>query len=293
MATETRKVEVTVSAGTRPLVDVRNLHGTIRLRGEDRIDVQVRATLKLTTDSEAEADEMAGELQRGIRADGGRVHVHYPRSEGRSGFGRLRDTAEQGGRLEIDYEIAAPSGSSVELSLVNGTVAVQAIEGRARIRMVNGNFEVQDIGQDVSMQYVNAGGSVRRTGGQVHVHYTNGGLEVVEPDGEVSVHVVNGRVEVKNARAAVNMRGVSGTYILSGPIGAEVKIWSGQGSIRLDLPEDSRFELDAKSTLGSVTSELDVRDGGGGRGRLPRVRLRSEVGSIELRKLREPEPAGV
>ena len=66
------------------------------------------------------------------------------------------------------------------------------------------------------------------------------------------------------------------------------------GKITLNLPHDSRFRLDADSSLGSVTSELAVHDTGrSSDGDAPLVSLHSETGRIEIRATREAATAGV
>jgi DUF4097 and DUF4098 domain-containing protein YvlB len=208
-------------------------------------------------------------------------------------FSALREIFGHGRHLEIDVQVLAPRGCSLALRLANGPTTVAQIGGDARIHMVNGRFELADVGGDLTVHHVNGRGAVRNIAGSVEMHYTNGALEIDRAGGDVNLHLVNGRVEIRHAGSSVNVRGVSGSIDLTGAIRGDVKVSNSHGRITLNVPGNSRFKLDARSAIGTVSSELDVRDVAGVQGDAPHVDLRSETGRIELRALRQAEPAAV
>ena len=293
MPNHTREISRTFDCGSEPRIDIRMVNGRVEVQGEERADVRVGAVVRFRAASDDEANELMRALEDGIYADGDQVCVHSPDAEDGSLFGALREIFGRGRHLEIDLEVVAPRGCSLALHLVNGSVTVARVGGNARVHMVNGRFEVADVGGDLAIHHVNGRGAVRNIAGSVDMHYTNGALEIERAGGEVNLHLVNGRVEIRDAGSSVNVRGNSGSFELTGAIRGDVKVSNSHGRITLNVPGDSRFKLDARSSVGTVSSELDVRDSAGVQGDAPFVSLRSETGRIELRALRQAEPAGV
>jgi hypothetical protein len=289
----TRELTKTFDAGATPRLDLRTVNGAVSARGEDRQDVRVIATVRFRAETDEEVAELQRAIDDGMYADGDRVSVHAPEAGGGSFLGVMRGVFRYRRHLEIDLDVRAPRGASLTLHHVNRPVELRQLGGDIHVHMVNGRFEVIDAGGDLDFYHVNGHGSVRNVAGAVEMHYTNGHVEVERVAGDTRLHLVNGRVDVLDAGASVSVKGVSGTYSFSGPVRGDVTMSNAHGRITLNVPRDSRFRLDAQSAIGQVSSELEVRDGGDGLGDAPRVSLRSETGRIELRQLRQAEPAGV
>jgi hypothetical protein len=292
-----RETTLNLEAGDRPEIHVSNVRGNVRVRGDDRNDVQVTARARFDAASDAEADEMLADLTRHIRAEYGRVEIKSPRGErhrsfrfGRGGGGRWAWAAAlQFGEsaTSIDYEVLAPRGHSVDLKLVHGDAVVQAAGGGLRAHLVNGACTLEDV-HGVSAHLVNGVATLLRASGNVDLKLTNGRLLLQDVRGNTTFHLVNGNAEILDPSGSVNGSCVSGRLEFTGAVRSDVSLHTAHGGIVLTVPADSRFRLDAWSGLGSVTSELEVRDAGPGAGPAPSVSLRTETGSIELRRLREP-----
>ena len=294
MTQYTREITRTLECGPGPRIEIRTVHGPVRVRGADHTGVHLAATLRFRAESDEEADELVEAFESGLSVEGERVRIQAPALEGgRKLFGGLRGAFGSHHRVEIELSVSAPWGASVSIHHINGIIELQELQGDARVRLVNGDVNARDIGGSVRMSHVNGKTIVRNAGGRVDVHQTNGDVEVVRTGGDIKLNIVNGRVDIREPGRAVAVRGVSGAYSLSGPIRDHVSMANGHGTITLNLPRDSRFQLDARSALGRVTSELEVREGDGAGARAPRVSLRSETGSIELRALREAAVGGV
>jgi hypothetical protein len=294
MPNYTREVVRSFETGPAPRLDVRTTNGSVTVRGEDRQDVAIHAWARFRAPDDEAAEELVAAIEQGIYHEEDRVNAHAPDSEGDAPlFGVLRHMTAHRTRLELDFDIAAPRGCSLSLRMVNGSLEVREVGRDVKGHIVNGRYELSDLGGDLSMQYVNARGTLRRIAGSVDLSYTNGDLDVEGVGGSFDLHLVNGRVDIRNAAGKVSARGVSGSYSLTSAIRDDVTMSNAHGRIVLAVPSDSRFKLDATSSLGSVTSELDVRERGAGHGEAPSVTLRSETGSIELRTKRERTTAGV
>jgi DUF4097 and DUF4098 domain-containing protein YvlB len=169
---------------------------------------------------------------------------------------------------------------------VNGHVAARGISGDSTIHIVNGPLELEGIGGEVTVRLINGRASLQGIGGDVSVTLTSGPLRIEGAAGDVNFAVVNAQVSVTDPDADVSGRAVNGTIEVTGRITGDVSLENAHGSIVLNVPADSRFELDATSQLGSVDSELPVRDESRGHGdHSPSVSLRSQTGNISLRAL--------
>jgi hypothetical protein len=288
-----REISRTFDAGLTPRLDIRTVSGSVEVRGEDRSDIRICLKARFRASTDEEAAQLIRAIEDGLSVEGDRVGVHSPDADGGSVFGTLRQVFGHGRHLEIDVEVVAPRGCSLALRLVNGPATVTRVGGNTRVHMVNGRFEVADVGGDLTVHHVNGRGAIRNVAGSVEMHYTNGALEIDRAGGDVNLHLVNGRVEIRDPGGDVSVRGVSGSFELTGAIRGDVKVSNSHGRITLNVPGDSRFKLDARSAIGTVSSEFDVRDTADVQGDAPHVDLRSETGRIELRALREAQPAGV
>ena len=293
-----RETSRTLDAGRQPAIEVRNPNGSVRVRGEDRGDVYIVAKATFSAVSEDEAAGLLRAIEEAIELQGNNsVRVQSPEA-GRPGFlpGFVSGALGWGHGLQLDYEIVAPHGSSAVIQLVHGHAEARQIGGDVRVHLVNGSFRLEDIGADAAVRMLNGNGNAVRIAGDVDVTMTNGRLELEAPGSDTEFQIVNGDVDIKHAGGDIRGHGISGRIELEGAIRGDVTLHTGHGRIVLKVPAHSRFELDAQSILGSVTSELDVRDveGGGRPGpETPRVTLRIQTGNIELRRLREAEPASV
>jgi DUF4097 and DUF4098 domain-containing protein YvlB len=299
MPSYNRETTVHLDAGSRPEIRISSISGNIHVRGEDRGNVLVTARAQFDATSEGDADEMLAELTRHIRAEQGRVEITAPSGRrhggfrwGRGGFRWAMAAALELGESHsrIDYEIAAPVGYGIETKLLHGDVSIRDAGRGVNLHLVNGSCNVEDSG-DVHATLVNGSATVLRASADVDLKLTNGRLLLTDIQGDLNLNLVHGNIEVLNPGGAVNGQCVSGRMVLTGVVRSDVSLHTAHGSIVLTVPADSRFQLDAWSGLGSVTSELEVRDSAPGGGTAPSVSLRTETGSIELRRLRDREPA--
>ncbi len=163
---ETR--ELNVSAGNLVNVDARR-NGGVRVKGENRPDVLVRACINTvgTTDEEARA------LAKNIRIETGST---------------IR--AESGGEesnWSVSYEILVPRSTNLKLTAHNGGIAISSVEGHVEFETTNGGVSLMDVAGDVRGRTTNGGvkvdlsGSTWRGSG-LDVQTTNGGVHLTMPE---------------------------------------------------------------------------------------------------------------
>ena len=128
-----------------------------------------------------------------------------------------------------------------------------------------------------------------------------GEIEVWGIEGEVDIQVDVGRVDFTDVRASesLSVRTDVAQILFKGRLvaGAKYDLRSDVGEIVMTLPDDSSFELNAESDVGGVGIEFDMSNqdiqsafvgahmrGTVGEGPMADLRLRSNVGSIEIKK---------
>jgi DUF4097 and DUF4098 domain-containing protein YvlB len=181
--------EVTIPAtGTRITVDeLRN--GGVSVKGWARNEIWVRAQIRTNADSEAEARQLAREVQ--IETSGLRVRAEGP----------LR-TADQ--HWSVGFEIFVPHHSDLTLAARNGGIHVADVHGDIDFETHNGGVSLERLGGDVSGHTRNGGVSIdldgeRWEGQRLDVETRNGGVKVEIPQNysaRVETETVNGPIKV-------------------------------------------------------------------------------------------------
>jgi hypothetical protein len=94
--------------------------------------------------------------------------------------------------------------------------------------------------------------------------------------------VHNGPASLRDVRAGIEASSTNGPISYEGAVRGNFDIRSTRGGIVLELPSDSRFELDAEAERCEVYSDFDVRDSAPQAfdETVPKVVLRSERGKI-------------
>jgi Toastrack DUF4097 len=178
--------EHTLGAGGRLSVDARP-NGGIEVEGWDRNEVRLEAKVVGQADTEAEARQVASEVQietsNTIRADG-------PRSTNRRSWW-------------VSYRLHVPRNAELALTSTNGGISVRATRGDLELETSNGGLHLDDVGGKVRGRTTNGGVNVRLTGHEwagegVELRTSNGGVRLQVPD-DYNAHLetgtTNGRIQ--------------------------------------------------------------------------------------------------
>ena len=191
--------QFTLGAGS---VTAETSNGGVRVTGESRNDILVRAMVMAHGRTAADAREIAKQV---TVTTSGRIRATGPRAYNREGWW-------------VSFRIQAPHNTDVELNSSNGSLSVTNVRGRMNLRTSNGSINLMDVGgnviADTSNGSVNASLSGTRWEGQ--------GLDVSTSNGSVRLNVP----ENYNARL------VAGTSNGSISVGFPVLV---QGRINRDI----------------------------------------------------------
>ncbi len=264
-------IEMTLTMPSGRRMDVLNANGKIRIVGEDRDDIYVRARKH----ARAECSEAAGDLLDSIGLDQNVVNgvleleVVIPRRWNRHGT--------------ADLDICVPRGLEVHAQTSNGKLCVQGLRCAFHAQSSNGSVRVDDVVGDVDITTANAKVVCGCTVGRLIARSSNGKIQVGDHRGPLDASTSNGLIHAHLHELA--REGVS--------------LATSNGRIVLELPADSDAEVDVRVDNGVIRSDFDLGGTGGGeepggrvRGRLGRggapIRLRTSNGTISLRE-NEPD----
>jgi len=174
--------------------------------------------------------------------------------------------------LSISYELVVPTETKLHSSTGSGHQTITGIRGPLRANTGSGGLTLSRIGGEVradsgsgniemesvaARAYATAGsGSIRALGiAGGFVASTGSGrvtLEQTAP-GDVQVKTGSGSVEVTRLRGGLEASTGSGHIEVKGEPTAEWKLSAGSGSIELSLPSQAAFDLNARSSSGTIT----------------------------------------
>jgi hypothetical protein len=199
-------------------VEIVNTNGDIEV-GIGRAEwASVEATMSARAMTDERAKALLGEANIDEQATPGHVKLSM-----------MRD--RRSGGLEVDYKLAVPNDTRVELTTNNGTLKVNGLSGHVKGVVTNGTIDMTGLHGSVDVASVNGHIVVR----------------MAEVTDRVRIEATNGRITLevpKNTKATLNARSVNGNISVSG----------------LNTPEASGRRIrTVESQINGGGPELDVR----------------------------------
>jgi DUF4097 and DUF4098 domain-containing protein YvlB len=219
----------TFDARPGALLVLSNVNGRITIHSSNEPRIRLHAEKKVQSrDPEAARRAMAEMSIDVTPGDGGlRVVTHEPRSLSDGFWSFLFGEHVES---SVTYDVVVPRTMDLDVSNVNGTVAVSDITGRLRLETTNGKIDMA------------------RCAGTVDASTTNGGIRAellqVSPGRDLSFETTNGRI----------------TLIVPASLAADIDADTTNGSITTDLPVTAKT-FESNSLRGAI-------NGGGPRLRL-------------------------
>jgi DUF4097 and DUF4098 domain-containing protein YvlB len=174
--------EQTLVASGAITVDGRQ-NGGVSIKGWDRNEVLLRARIETNAPTQAEADQLAGQ----IRIETTALNIHAEGPEGRDNYG-----------WHVSYEIFVPRQTDLSLTAHNGGISIKEVTGKIQFKTLNGGVNLVNVGGSVQGTTTNGGVNVvlngmRWEGEVLNVKTTNGGVNIIMPD-NYSAHFETGTV---------------------------------------------------------------------------------------------------
>ncbi|MGB9893155.1 MAG: DUF4097 family beta strand repeat-containing protein [Candidatus Saccharicenans sp.] len=284
------KFERTEKLAKDGTVIVNNVSGDIKFLVWKEEKVKIEAVKYATGATEAKAKENAEKVTIEVTAEPGLVRIETKYPESRKWFGGDSN-------VTVDYTIWIPEQASIESKSVSGDVQVEKAGGSVKVSTVSGSVTVLGGKKSISAKAVSGDIKVMEAEGDCELNSVSGDIQVNQVKGSVEAEVVSGIIRLQDIKEAkrVSAKSISGTVEYRGQVLADgsYRFSSHSGEVRLFLPVDSSFDLEASSFSGSVTTDFPVevmgklsgktlqgRVGKGG----AEVSAKAFSGSVEIRK---------
>jgi hypothetical protein len=279
-----RTIERTFGAGERPSVRVTLVRGALNVRGEDRGDIQVTATLHIDS-FDRDGEEQLQHIDVPIEQHDDEVVIgpaEYDEDDEVGGgvvglfFGLAR-------RPRVDIDVRVPWRCAVHTTHRVGPTAIEGVRAPVHAESRTGRVRVSDVEGPVAIEGRTGQVEVHDVRGPVSVDSRTGRVDLRDVTGEVSCSARTGAVQLRDCPGPFRIASRTGAVAYEGPVTHNGDIEVHTGTITLAVPRDAAFFLDAESMRGSVRSELSV-DGGRGEppADAPTVRLRASTGTIRI-----------
>jgi hypothetical protein len=167
------------------------------------------------------------------------------------------------GNLELDV----PRGSTVQIKGNTGDISVAGVAD-ARLKTLSGDIEVQRVTKSIEAWSANGVIVVRNSSGRVRLETISGeivasDLTTDKPGDEFFVKSVSGEITLaKLAHTHVEASSSNSSIDFMGALaeGGLYTLKSHSGSVRLSLPSDSSFQLNAKvHHSGEIITDFPIR----------------------------------
>ncbi len=208
-------------------------------------------------------------------------------------IGRIEDS-ELTRHISIDYDLTVPAQTRLNSHTGSGDTAISGLQLPLTARTGSGNITVENIAAD---SRINSGsGELKINGikgslhagtgsGNIHAEGVAGEITATTGSGNVDLHQVSaGDVKVETGSGTVKLRGVKGGLRAStgsGDIQAEGeathdwRLGAGSGNITLRLPPQAAFDLDARTSSGTLKVNRPVTV----QGSIAKNHIQGKVGS--------------
>ena len=194
--------------------------------------------------------------------------------------------------ISISYEVVVPAATRLKAHSGSGAQNIDGIGGPLEVNAGSGSVKISNIGSTVRAETGSGNMDIDHVQGDVRAHAGSGSIRATDIHGGFEGNTGSGRitlsqsapgaVHVETGSGGMELRGVRGTLEAragSGGITAEGAptggwlVHSGSGSIHLRLPSDAAFDLDARTSSGSISLDHPVTV----QGKMGRKEIRGKV----------------
>jgi len=198
-----------------------------------------------------------------------------------------------GKKVSISYEITVPASSQVIANAGSGSISVSDIAAPVEAHTGSGSIKLASISGPVTARAGSGSIDADGVGGEFHGSTGSGRITMLQTaPGDVNVSTGSGNSDLKGVVGGVRASAGSGRITVEGRMTADWNLDTGSGAVRVALPEDAAFDLDAETGSGgieighslTVTGKISKKHlrgsvGGGG----PELRIDTGSGGIQIR----------
>ncbi len=211
--------------------------------------------------------------------------------DGRLRVGHVKGN-KYGRNTSISYEIVVPFDTEVKSHTGSGSQEVAGVSAPVEVHTGSGSTTLTDIGGPVSAS--SGSGSIKADGiagafkaragsgsitangiaGAFEAHAGSGSIRLTQnAPGDVVVTTGSGSSDLRGIVGALRAKAGSGRIVVVGQQAGDWYLDTGSGSVKVSLPDDAAFELDAETGSGGIdiSHPLTVQ------GRISKKHIRGQV----------------
>ncbi len=286
----TRTVEKTFTVQPGGNLKVRTSGGDIKVLTGPGNDVKVTAIEQIHADTDSKADELLKDLELTIEQQGNNVTAtaKYEKSMGWH-IGNWPP-------VNVSFTVVVPVRYNVDLGTSGGDVALESINGHARLRTSGGNLKIDRVegevdggtsGGDISLHEGTANVKLSTSGGNIHVDRAGGEADLSTSGGDIVINSVQGRLTAATSGGDVRAS-------IEGALKGDCKLTTSGGTVVVNVDKAAAFDLKAHTSGGDVDAAgitISIDKGGLRRSSLagkvngggPELYLGSSGGDIRIR----------
>jgi hypothetical protein len=262
--------EQSLSVDGRILLDVSTGSGSIKVVTGESDRAEIKGKIKVgggsffSRRSASEREELVAHLESNppVSLEDGRLEV-----------GHIKDKAYKR-NVSISYEIVVPPGTEVISHTGSGSQSITGVAGPVEARTGSGKVTLTDIGGAVNARTGSGAIRANEIAGPFEAHTGSGSVRLTQvAPGDVVVTTGSGSSELHGVVGALRVKAGSGRVEIDGQQHGNWNVDTGSGSVRVTLPNDAAFELDAQTGSGGITVDhpLTVQ------GKISKKHLRGDV----------------
>lgn len=245
------------SVGKASALLVVNISGNIQVVPGTGDQIDVQAMKRVWAPNLEEGKRRLADVTVEAYATGSRVELrveHNPR--------------KNTGNVNVEFTIKVPPDGSVDLRSVSGDLRVTNVRGEVRVQTVNGNLALETTPRLASVKTVGGDIQLTNTGAdtQLSLSSMNGNVLIQTLSARsLELNTINGDVRIVGWTGdRANLRTLSGDLDLSASFAkaGRYDIESHSGNIRLSLPDQPGFELEANTYNGRIRVDFSIKSEG-------------------------------
>ncbi|ANS75802.1 hypothetical protein AWM70_15410 [Paenibacillus yonginensis] len=260
-------LEISLPSETRKL-SVDGINGNITISREAVFHVQVQYKVYVDSGNLQEAASIADQTEVQV-APGGTLGL------------KVRDASygPSGKRHpKVNMNIVIPFNRSLTLNVTttNGNLLVKNLAaddvvletGNGKIDLINllGNFKASTLNGDVHVSGFQGNLAASSQGGNLSADHVQGHLKlsalvgdiaVMNTTGDIDVNTKNGNLDIEEVPKTLNAQTLNGmVQVKSNVVGGDWDVYSAVGELRITLPEQADYTLEASSGYGGIETNL-------------------------------------
>ena len=202
---------------------------------------------------------------------------------GSKGFGVGPAWITFGRTPSVGVRIRCPEDSDLECATASADVAATGRLGNVELKPASGDIAVEHV---TALRVQSASGDVRAAtvDGEARLQTVSGDVRLGTVTGPASATLVSGDFSIDDAHTDLSAKTVSGDQRIGSIREGQINVQSVSGDVRIGVRRGTRLRIDANSTSGDVSSELDVKDmpSEGSSGSEARLAAKTVSGDIEI-----------